>query len=164
MKKQFTNLALLIFFAIGLLSSCNKADIKHQPLPPPESEADGASGTRTSCGCCPSVVPEATSISYSLNIFYPEVGIAVDVFYTNPEADGTLKVVLRTANDSIYATDIVDAPLLDPGQTGVIHLDYSVPQNDFPCTLHVHGRPLNLDCDMRMKKTFTIVNQVSRTR
>ena len=164
MKKYFTRIAWVFVFPLFMLASCNKQDVRNQLLGDPDEAADNGEARHNhhQCGCCPSTAPTAMDVSYSLNFYYPDVWVGVDVSYTNPDADGTFRVVLKNADGSIDSVAIVQASVVDPGQTGTFHLEFFVAPESFPCTLHVNGRPANLDCDVRSRKTFDILNEVSK--
>ncbi len=163
MKKLFSYFIPILLFSGAFLSSCSKADTQEQLL---STTAREAGSDRNNCPppppppptCCPSVLPIATSISYSLNSFNSpqSVGILLDVFYTNPQAAGSFRVVLRNVNGVIDSVTVVPADLTGPGGPGMFHVDFYAPAEDFPCTVQVNGRPANLDCPGRTRRSFQI--------
>lgn len=126
-------------------------------------DIDGAKHNPQCCCHCPSTVAMATDISYYLNLWDPQhVTVGVDVFYTNPGPQGSLRLALRTVNGTLDSVALVAAQHTNAGETVMVHVDFEVTDADFPLKLRVTGRPANLNCDIRTHKTFDIINNVSR--
>ena len=160
MKKYFTKFyLLLVIIPLTFLCACNKSELKDQLNP--AAGADAANLNR--CCCCPSTVATATGISYSMTFDDPQrARIGVDLFYTNAEAAGTFHIILKNRDGNVEFSGFMPAEITGT-QSQMMHMDFLVSNSSFPCTLQVNGRPANLDCGMRSRMRFDILNDVSRT-
>ncbi len=184
MRKIITKLVLLFAFSFSILSSCNKTDVQNQLLADDSDETSmeaskgghhgphngphhgphhgpGHHNNHCDCDChCPDTVATATRILYEQDFAtYPDqVGILVNVYYTNPGDPGTFRVVLRTSTGAIDSISIVTANHTDPGVEDSFQLQYWIPVGEFPSTLYVTGRPADLECDIRSRRQFTITD------
>lgn len=157
MKKCFPIVYLFLFASIFL--ACNKSDIQDQVIPTNDEQVIEAK-----CGCaCPRKAPTAIGISYSLSFWQPLVVIEADITYRNPGPDGTFRFVLRDAAGSVDTVAIVAAPSTTPGNPALLHLEFQVPADGFPYTLHANGRPGNRDCEVRSHRSFLMENAVSKS-
>jgi hypothetical protein len=179
MKKFHPFLLSILLVTTLIFTSCNKSGILQQDTPT-TAENDLPDGSARNHGCnpppppppdcppppnCPSTVPEATDISYAFNwTDLQHIGIEADITYNNPDAAGTFRVVLRTVTNEIDSIIIIPALITGAGQTATFHVTFNdLAYESFPCTLHVNGRPANLQqCPARSRISFPIDFNVSK--
>lgn len=176
MKKLYS-LLIGLFFLIPsfVLTSCSKSGDLQQST----TTEDALDETARNHGCnpppppppdcpphhnCPATVPEATGISYTFTgPSLAHIFIETDVTYTNPDAAGTFRIVLRTVSGAIDSVMTVPALITAPNQTGTFHITEEVTYDDFPCTLYINGRPANPGhCPARSRISFPIDFNVSK--
>ena len=144
----------------GIFSACNKSEVQDQLM-----ATDSEDLAKSTCGCpCPAKAPTAIGISFSLSFWQPLVVIETDVSYRNPGPDGSFRFVLRNATGAIDTIAVVPAPATTPGNPGLLHLQFHVPADGFPYSLHANGRPGNRDCEVRSHRSFMMENEVSKIR
>jgi hypothetical protein len=188
MKKYLNPFHLILLFSLPILISCTKTELQEQlnatgtessdlRCPHPGGHHNGGNNCpnphSANChnphcnvpGCpnnnCPSSVATATGYTFNLdmNSAPPEVGIDVDVFYSNPGPAGTFRVVLRNNSNIIDTSWIIPAVHVDTGGSASFHIQRFVDFAGFPYYLEVTGRPTNLQCPLRSSVVFYIYNE-----